>query len=73
MSAASLQKTLAIDKTDSMKEAILEIYRRLRPSNRPNEEVATSFFQNLFFNPEFYDLSPVGRFKLDLNCGRITP
>ena len=49
-----------------MKEAILEIYRRLRPSNRPNEEVATSFFQNLFFNPEFYDLSPVGRFKLDL-------
>ncbi len=61
-----LQKTLALDKTDSMKEAILEIYRRLRPSNRPNEEVATSFFQNLFFNPEFYDLSPVGRFKLDL-------
>ena len=64
--SGSLQKTLAIDKTDSMKEAILEIYRRLRPSNRPNEEVATSFFQNLFFNPEFYDLSPVGRFKLDL-------
>jgi DNA-directed RNA polymerase subunit beta len=61
-----LQKTLALDKTNSMKEAILEIYRRLRPSNRPNEEVATSFFQNLFFNPEFYDLSPVGRFKLDL-------
>jgi DNA-directed RNA polymerase subunit beta len=64
--SGSLQKTLAIDKTDTMKEAILEIYRRLRPSNRPNEEVATSFFQNLFFNPEFYDLSPVGRFKLDL-------
>jgi DNA-directed RNA polymerase subunit beta len=64
--SGSLQKTLAIDKCDSMKEAILEIYRRLRPSNRPNEEVATSFFHNLFFNPEFYDLSPVGRFKLDL-------
>jgi DNA-directed RNA polymerase subunit beta len=64
--SGSLQKTLAIDKTDNMKEAILEIYRRLRPSNRPNEEVATSFFHNLFFNPEFYDLSPVGRFKLDL-------
>jgi DNA-directed RNA polymerase subunit beta len=64
--SGSLQKTLAIDKTDTMKESILEIYRRLRPSNRPNEEVATSFFQNLFFNPEFYDLSPVGRFKLDL-------
>jgi len=61
-----LQKTLALDKTTSMKEAILEIYRRLRPSNRPNEEVATSFFQNLFFNPEYYDLSPVGRLKLDM-------
>ncbi len=64
--SGSLQKTLESDKTESMKDAILEIYRRLRPSNRPNEEVATSFFQNLFFNPEFYDLSPVGRFKLDL-------
>jgi DNA-directed RNA polymerase subunit beta len=61
-----LRNTLAADKTGSVKEAILEIYRRLRPSNRPNDEVATSFFQNLFFNPEYYDLSPVGRLKLDL-------
>ncbi len=61
-----LRNTLAVDKTATMKDAILEIYRRLRPSNRPNEEVATSFFNNLFFNPEFYDLSPVGRLKLDL-------
>ncbi|MFA5110100.1 MAG: DNA-directed RNA polymerase subunit beta [Desulfobaccales bacterium] len=61
-----LRNTLIADKTTSVKEAILEIYRRLRPSNRPNDEVATSFFQNLFFNPEYYDLSPVGRLKLDL-------
>ncbi|HZE20558.1 MAG TPA: DNA-directed RNA polymerase subunit beta, partial [Desulfobaccales bacterium] len=61
-----LRNTLLADKTSSAKEAILEIYRRLRPSNRPNEEVATTFFQNLFFNPEYYDLSPVGRLKLDL-------
>ncbi|MEW6386114.1 MAG: DNA-directed RNA polymerase subunit beta [Thermodesulfobacteriota bacterium] len=61
-----LRHTLALDKTGSMKDAILEIYRRLRPSNRPNEEVATAFFENLFFNPEYYDLSPVGRLKLDL-------
>ncbi len=61
-----LRNTLVADKTDSMKDAILEIYRRLRPSNRPNEEVATSFFKNLFFEPEYYDLSPVGRLKLDL-------
>ncbi len=61
-----LRNTLAVDKAGAMKDAILEIYRRLRPSNRPNEEVATNFFNNLFFNPEFYDLSPVGRLKLDL-------
>jgi DNA-directed RNA polymerase subunit beta len=61
-----LRNTLVADKTATVKEAILEIYRRLRPSNRPNEEVATAFFQNLFFNPEYYDLSPVGRLKLDL-------
>jgi tetratricopeptide (TPR) repeat protein len=61
-----LRDTLEADKTSSVKEAILEIYRRLRHSNRPNEEVATTFFQNLFFNPELYDLSPVGRVKLDL-------
>jgi DNA-directed RNA polymerase subunit beta len=61
-----LRNTLAADKTAGVKEAVLEIYRRLRPSNRPNEEVAMSFFQNLFFNPEYYDLSPVGRLKLDL-------
>ncbi len=61
-----LRNTLVADKTANMGEAILEIYRRLRPSNRPNPEVAGSFFQNLFFNPEYYDLSPVGRLKLNL-------
>jgi DNA-directed RNA polymerase subunit beta len=61
-----LRNTLYADKTANVKDAILEIYRRLRPSNRPNEEVAGTFFQNLFFNPEYYDLSPVGRLKLDL-------
>jgi DNA-directed RNA polymerase subunit beta len=64
--SACLRNTLVADKTATVKEAILEIYRRLRPSNRPNDEVATTFFQNLFFNPEYYDLSPVGRLKLDL-------
>ncbi|MBM4293713.1 MAG: DNA-directed RNA polymerase subunit beta [Deltaproteobacteria bacterium] len=61
-----LRNTLVADKTATMGEAILEIYRRLRPSNRPNPEVAHSFFQNLFYNQEYYDLSPVGRLKLDL-------
>ena len=66
-----LRNTLAVDKTGTMKDAILEIYRRLRPSNRPNEEVATNFFNNLFFNAEFYDLSPVGRLKLDLKLREL--
>ncbi len=61
-----LRNTLVADKTANMAEAILEIYRRLRPSNRPNPEVAGTFFQNLFFNAEYYDLSPVGRLKLNL-------
>jgi DNA-directed RNA polymerase subunit beta len=61
-----LRNTLVADKSNTVKDSVLEIYRRLRPSNRPNEEVAFSFFQNLFFNPEYYDLSPVGRLKLDL-------
>ena len=61
-----LRNTLIADRTATIKDAILEIYRRLRPSNRPNEEVANAFFANLFFNPEYYDLSPVGRLKLDL-------
>jgi DNA-directed RNA polymerase subunit beta len=61
-----LRNTLVADKTATQKDAVLEIYRRLRPSNRPNEDVATLFFDNLFFNPEYYDLSPVGRLKLDL-------
>jgi len=64
--SACLRQTLYADKTATAKDAILEIYRRLRPSNRPNEEVATTFFKNLFFNPEYYDLSSVGRLKLDL-------
>ena len=64
--SACLRNTLLADKTEGGKDAVLEIYRRLRPSNRPNEEVATTFFQNLFFHPEYYDLSPVGRLKLDL-------
>ncbi|MCG2771087.1 MAG: DNA-directed RNA polymerase subunit beta [Desulfobacterales bacterium] len=64
--SACLRNTLGTDKTATVKEAVLEIYRRLRPSNRPNDEVATTFFQNLFFNPEYYDLAPVGRLKWDL-------
>lgn len=61
----SFRKTLALDKVADTDEALLEIYRRLRPSSPPTAEVATSFFNNLFFNPATYDLSEVGRFKIN--------
>ena len=46
-------------------EAIMEIYRRLRPGDPPTLETAQTLFHNLFFNPERYDLSKVGRLKLN--------
>jgi DNA-directed RNA polymerase subunit beta len=57
----AFRKTLALDKVSSKEEALLEIYRRLRPSSPPTVEVAASFFDNLFFNQDLYDLSEVGR------------
>ena len=60
-----LRLTLLQDKLDSPEEAIIEIYKRLRPGDPPTMETATAFFNNLFFNPERYDLSRVGRLKLN--------
>ena len=51
--------------TDTPEEAIMEIYRRLRPGEPPTEDTARTLFNNLFFNPERYDLSRVGRLKLN--------
>jgi len=67
--SSSLTKTLALDKVDTPEEAIIEIYRRLRPSNPPTLEIATNFFENLFFNPAYYDLSRVGRMKINQKLG----
>jgi len=60
-----LRNTLAMDQIDSPEEALEEIYRRLRPGDPPTEEAAYKLFHNLFFNPERYDLSQVGRLKLN--------
>jgi DNA-directed RNA polymerase subunit beta len=60
-----LRDTLLADKIQTQDEAILEIYRRLRPGDPPTLETARTLFQNLFFNPERYDLSKVGRLKLN--------
>jgi DNA-directed RNA polymerase subunit beta len=60
-----LRNTLLQDRIHSAQEAMLEIYRRLRPGDPPTKEAATTFFNNLFFNPDRYDLSKVGRLKLN--------
>jgi len=65
----SLSKTMSLDKVDTPEEAIIEIYRRLRPSNPPTLEIATHFFDNLFFNSSYYDLSRVGRMKINQKLG----
>ncbi len=60
-----LRDTLLADKVQSQDEAIVEIYRRLRPGDPPSLDEARKLFNNLFFNPERYDLSKVGRLKLN--------
>ncbi len=60
-----LRDTLLQDKLNSPREAILEIYRRMRPGDPPTAETATTFCNNLFFNADRYDLSKVGRLKLN--------
>jgi len=61
----SFSKTLSLDKAKNTEEALIEIYRRLRPSSPPTPEVAETFFNNLFFNMDLYDLSEVGRYKIN--------
>jgi DNA-directed RNA polymerase subunit beta len=68
-----LRDTLNADKITSPEEAIMEIYRRLRPGDPPTLETATNLFINLFFNPERYDLSKVGRLKLNYKFGVDEP
>ncbi len=68
-----LRDTLLADKVKTMEDAILEIYRRLRPGDPPTLETAKTLFNNLFFNAERYDLSKVGRLKLNYKFYRDVP
>ncbi len=69
----AIHDTLNADKTMTREEAIIDIYRRLRPGDPPTIETATTVFNNLFFNPERYDLSRVGRLKLNHKLGVDIP
>jgi len=60
-----VRETLLLDKVASPEEALIEIYKRMRPGDPPTVEAAKVLFENLFFNPDRYDLSKVGRLKLN--------
>ncbi len=62
---ARITATLEKDTTDSRDEALLEIYKKLRPGEPLNVENAESLITNMFFDPKRYDLAHVGRFKYD--------
>jgi DNA-directed RNA polymerase subunit beta len=69
----SLRDTLAHDIIRTQEEAKIEIYRRLRPGEPPTLETSGIFFENLFFNPKRYDLSSVGRMKMNQRLGLSVP
>jgi len=60
-----ISTTLRVDSTSNKLEALVEIYRMMRPGEPPTKDSAEQLFQNLFFNPERYDLSEVGRMKFN--------
>jgi DNA-directed RNA polymerase subunit beta len=60
-----MRDTVASDKARTQEEALLEIYRRLRPGDPPTRETAKALFENLFFNAKRYDLSEIGRWKMN--------
>ena len=68
-SSDAIRKTLLLDKVDSKEDALIEIYRRLRPGNPATPEVAQDFIDNLFFKSTYYDLSGVGRMKINQRLG----
>lgn len=65
--------TLEAERTNSKEEAWVEIYKRLRPGEMPSVESARVLFENLFLNPKRYDLSPVGRLKMNKRFGLDIP
>ncbi|ASP38256.1 DNA-directed RNA polymerase subunit beta [Bacterioplanes sanyensis] len=65
-----LSDTLRIDPTTNALEALVEIYRMMRPGEPPTKESAEALFENLFFTDERYDLSGVGRMKFNRRIGR---
>jgi DNA-directed RNA polymerase subunit beta len=69
----SIKLTLERDNTQSQEEALIEIYKRLRPGEPPTVDSARTLFETLFFDSKRYDLAPVGRYKLNKKLGLNFP
>ncbi|MCW1249937.1 DNA-directed RNA polymerase subunit beta [Acaricomes phytoseiuli] len=69
----SMRATLEKDGTATREDALLDIYRRLRPGEPPTVEAAQTLLENLYFNPKRYDLAKVGRYKLNRKLGLDKP
>ncbi len=64
-----IRNTLAIDKNANRDDALVDIYRVMRPGEPPTPETAEALFRGLFFDPDRYDLSAVGRVKMNMRLG----
>src|SRR3546814_12484686 len=69
---AYMRNTLALDKNATREEALVDIYRVMRPGEPPTLETAEALFHGLFFDSERYDLSAVGRVKMNARTGLET-
>ena len=65
----SIKLTLEKDNVETQDEALLDIYRKLRPGEPPTKEAAQNLIENLYFNAKRYDLAKVGRFKINKKLG----
>ena len=70
---SSLRDTLLLDKVKSADTAVVEIYKRLRPNDPPSQESANLFFHKLFFDHEYYELTEVGRIKINHRLNLASP
>ena len=68
-----LSQTLKKDTIKNSQEALIEIYRKLRPGDPPTLETATTLFEGMFFDPRKYDFSRVGRLKFNIKLDLTTP
>jgi DNA-directed RNA polymerase subunit beta len=69
----SIRDTMLLDKVITTNDAVLDIYRKLRPTSPPTQEMAGAYFKGLFFNPSSYDLSQVGRYKTNYRLNQDVP